>query len=91
MCIVLDYIQKYPLRTKQILGISYEQYQSLLVSAICHPARYAIARHKELENLRESEKVRINALLRWTTTKITYPREYSLNLPHFKEQVLNIY
>ncbi|MBW4632229.1 MAG: hypothetical protein KME30_10090 [Iphinoe sp. HA4291-MV1] len=43
MCIVLDYIQKYPLRTKQILGISYEQYQSFLVSAI--------ARHKELENL----------------------------------------
>ncbi|MBW4631584.1 MAG: hypothetical protein KME30_06700 [Iphinoe sp. HA4291-MV1] len=54
MCIVLDYIQKYPLRTKQILGISYEQYQSLLVSAI--------ARHKELENLTSSGKPRAEPL-----------------------------
>lgn len=34
MCIVLDYIEKYPLRTKQILGISYEEYQSLLNNAM---------------------------------------------------------
>ncbi|MBD2214897.1 hypothetical protein H6G27_34390 [Nostoc linckia FACHB-104] len=29
MCIVLDYIEKYPQRTKQILGISYEQLRPL--------------------------------------------------------------
>ncbi|MBD0265056.1 MAG: hypothetical protein ICV78_20745 [Tolypothrix sp. Co-bin9] len=34
MCIVLDYIEKYPLRTKQILGISYEQLRSLTESSI---------------------------------------------------------
>ena len=34
MSIVFDYIQKYPLRTKQILGISYEQLQLLLNCAL---------------------------------------------------------
>ncbi|MBD0390614.1 MAG: transposase family protein [Nostoc sp. C3-bin3] len=50
---VFDYIQKYPHRTKQILGISYEQLQSLL--------KCAINRHKEIKTELESQKIRINA------------------------------
>ncbi len=50
---VFDYIEKYPLRTKQILGISYEQLQSLLSCAI--------NRHKEIKIKQESQKIRINA------------------------------
>lgn len=53
MSIVFDYIQKYPLRTKQILGISHEQLQSLLNCALnCH---------KEIRDKQESQKIRINA------------------------------
>jgi hypothetical protein len=50
---VFDYIQKYPHRTKQILGISYEQLQSLLNSAL--------NRQQEIRDKQESQKVRINA------------------------------
>ncbi|WP_392530078.1 transposase family protein [Nostoc sp. C117] len=50
---VFDYIQKYPHRTKQILGISYEQLQSLL--------NCAINRYKEIKTKQESQKIRINA------------------------------
>lgn len=50
---VFDYIQKYPLRTKQILGISYEQLQSLL--------NWARQRHQEIKIQQESQKIRINA------------------------------
>lgn len=50
---VFDYIQKYPLRTKQILGISYEQLQSLM--------NCAINRHKEIKAKQENKKIRINA------------------------------
>ena len=46
MCIVTDYIGKYPLRTKQILGISYNQLRTLTASSIL--------RHRELENLKEN-------------------------------------
>jgi hypothetical protein len=53
MCIVFDYIQKYPLRTKQILGMSYEQLQSLL--------NCALNRHQEIRARQESQKIRINA------------------------------
>lgn len=53
MCIVFDYIQKYPLRIKQILGISYEQFQSLLKSAS--------SQHLKIQNEKESQKVRINS------------------------------
>lgn len=53
MCIVLDYIQKYPSRTKQILGISYEQLQSLLKSAT--------EEHLRIKNENEKQKVRVNA------------------------------
>lgn len=50
---VFDYIQKYPLRTKQILGISYEQLQLLL--------NCASKRHQEIKIWQESRKIRINA------------------------------
>ncbi|WP_341528630.1 transposase family protein [Nostoc sp. UHCC 0302] len=50
---VFDYIQKYPHRTKQILGISYEQFQSLL--------NCAINRYKEIKTKQERQKIRINA------------------------------
>ena len=53
MCIVLDYIQKYPSRTKQILGISYEQLQSLIKSAT--------EEHLRIKKENEKQKVRINA------------------------------
>jgi hypothetical protein len=37
MISTFDYIQKYPLRTKQLLGISYEQFTDLVNSAKkCH-------------------------------------------------------
>jgi hypothetical protein len=51
---VFDYIEKYPHRTKQILGISYEQLQTLL--------ECAQKRHKEIKEEQESQKIRINAL-----------------------------
>jgi hypothetical protein len=50
---VFDYIEKYPHRTKQILGISYEQLQSLL--------ECARKRHKEIKTELQSQKTRINA------------------------------
>ncbi|MCC5653215.1 transposase [Nostoc sp. XA013] len=48
-----DYIQKYPHRTKQILGISYEQLQLLWDCAI--------KRHQEIKTKLQSQKIRINA------------------------------
>ncbi|MDZ8137647.1 MAG: transposase family protein [Nostoc sp. DedQUE04] len=51
---VFDYIQNYPHRTKQILGISYEQFQSLL--------KCAIKRHQEIKTKLQSRKIRINAV-----------------------------
>jgi hypothetical protein len=50
---VFDYIQKYPLRTKQILGVSYEQLQSLL--------NCVLKRHQDIKAKQESQKIRINA------------------------------
>lgn len=50
---VFDYIEKYPHRTKQILGISYDQLQSLL--------ECAIKRHKEIKTELQKQKTRINA------------------------------
>lgn len=53
MSIVFDYIQKYPFRTSQNLGIKYNQLQSLLNCALKH--------HKEIIAKQESRKIRINA------------------------------
>ncbi|ALF54862.1 endonuclease DDE [Nostoc piscinale CENA21] len=50
---VFDYIQKYPRRTKQILGISYEQLQKLF--------NCAIKRQQEIKTKLQSQKIRINA------------------------------
>ncbi|MDZ7966689.1 MAG: hypothetical protein RM368_17215 [Nostoc sp. DedSLP03] len=50
---VFDYIQKYPLRTKQILGISYGQLESLL--------NFAFKRHQDIKAKQESQEIRINA------------------------------
>ncbi|QKQ77791.1 hypothetical protein FBB35_13515 [Nostoc sp. TCL240-02] len=50
---VCDYIEKYPHRTKQILGISYKQLQSLL--------NCAIKRHQDIKTKQESQKIRMNA------------------------------
>ncbi|MBD2535849.1 transposase family protein [Nostoc flagelliforme FACHB-838] len=50
---VFDYIEKYPHKTKQILGIRYEQLQSLL--------NCAIKRHQEIKTKQENRKIRINA------------------------------
>jgi len=52
MCIVFDYIQKYPSRTTQILGISYEQFQTL--------SKSASSEHLKIQNEKERQKVRIN-------------------------------
>lgn len=52
MCIVFDYIQKYPSRTKQILGISHEQFQALLESALKEDIK--------IQKEKETQKVRIN-------------------------------
>ncbi|BBD62938.1 hypothetical protein NIES2109_57880 (plasmid) [Nostoc sp. HK-01] len=50
---VFDYIEKYPHRTKQILGISYEQLKSLL--------NCAIKSHQERKTKFQSQKIRINS------------------------------
>ncbi|BAY26419.1 hypothetical protein NIES2100_62350 [Calothrix sp. NIES-2100] len=52
MCIVFNYIQKCPSRTKQILGISHEQFQALLESAL--------KEHIKIQKEKEKEKIRIN-------------------------------
>lgn len=48
----LNYIQEYPHRTKQILGITNRQFQELLAQAEMQ--------HKKLQAERESKKIRIN-------------------------------
>ncbi len=48
-----DYIQKYPERTKRLLGISYQQWQQLTQSAIAY--------FKEQQDVLEKSKVRLNA------------------------------
>ena len=48
----LDYIQEYPHRTKQILGISNEQFQELLNQAEIH--------HNKIQVEIECKKIRIN-------------------------------
>jgi hypothetical protein len=49
----LHYIHKYPLRTKQILGISYNQFLELV--------QQGELSHKERQAKVESTKVRVNA------------------------------
>ena len=49
----LDYIEKYPERTKGLLGISYRQWKELTTRAIAY--------EREQQNMLEKNKVRINA------------------------------
>ena len=49
----LDYIHKYPARSKQILGISYEQFLQLAVQAQ--------SLHQQQQSAIEKTKIRINA------------------------------
>ena len=49
----VDYIEKYPERTKRLLGISYQQWQELTTRAIAYD--------KEQQEKLESSKIRINA------------------------------
>ena len=51
----LDYIQKYPERTKRVLGISYQQWQQL--------TQIAIAEYQEQQNKLENRKKKISRYL----------------------------
>lgn len=52
----LNYIQEYPQRTKQLLGISYDQFFALLAQAEL--------RHTEQQAQKERSKIRLNARMR---------------------------
>lgn len=49
----VDYIEKYPERTKRILGINYQQWKNLVSKAI--------ATYEQQQQKLESRKIRINA------------------------------
>jgi hypothetical protein len=74
---VFDYIEKYPHRTKQILGISYEQLQSLL--------RCAEKRHQEIKVKQESQKIRINASGGGRPTKLSRSEQVCLCLYYLRQ------
>lgn len=74
---VFDYIEKYPQRTKQILGISFYQFQLML--------NCAINRHQELREQRESQKIRINAALRGRPEKLLPQEQVCLCLFYLRQ------
>lgn len=74
---VFDYIEKYPHRTKQILGISYEQLQSLF--------KCAIKRHKEIKTEQSSKKIRINATGGGRPPKLLIPEQVCLCLFYLRQ------
>lgn len=77
MNIVFNYIRKYPLRTKQILGISYEQLQSLLNCAQnCH---------EEIKAKKERQKIRINATGGGRPEKLTVEEQVGLCLFYLRQ------
>jgi hypothetical protein len=73
----LHYIHKYPHRTKQILGISYEQFFLL--------AKQAELRHKEKQAGAERQKVRLNAIGGGRKPKLTIPDEVCLSLFYLRQ------
>ncbi|OUL23020.1 IS5 family transposase [Nostoc sp. RF31YmG] len=73
----LHYIHKYPHRTKQILGISYDQFVLL--------AKQAEVRHKERQCLSEKKKVRINAIGGGRKPKLTIVEEICLSLFYLRQ------
>ena len=62
----VDYIEKYPERTKRLLGISYQEWQELTVVAIAHA--------QQQQEKSESSKIRINALMRREKASINAER-----------------
>lgn len=77
MCIVPDYIEKYPRRTKQILGITYEQLHLLTESSII--------RHRELEKIKEHQKIRINAVGGGRPQKLSFSAQVLLCLFYLRQ------
>jgi len=73
----LHYIHKYPLRTKQILGISYEQFLLLV--------KQAELRQKEKQAETERQKVRLNASGGGRKSKLTIPEEVCLCLFYLRQ------
>ncbi|MBU7583218.1 MAG: transposase, partial [Nostoc sp. TH1S01] len=73
----LHYIHKYPHRTKQILGISYDQFLLLV--------KQAEIRHKEQEFQREEKKIRINAIGGGRKPKLTIAEEICLSLFYLRQ------
>ncbi|WP_242063562.1 transposase family protein [Nostoc sp. FACHB-892] len=74
---VFDYIEKYPHRTKQILGISYERLQTLL--------QCAQKRHKEIKEEQENQKTRINASGGGRPTKLSTSEQVCLCLFYLRQ------
>lgn len=74
---VFDYIEKYPHRTKQILGISYEQLQSLL--------NCARKRHQDIKAKQSSQKIRINAPGGGRPTKLSMNEQVCLCLFYLRQ------
>ncbi|MCC5654169.1 transposase [Nostoc sp. XA013] len=74
---VFDYIEKYPQRTKQILGISYEQLQSLL--------NCAQKRHQDIQAKQSSQKIRINAPGGGRPTKLSMNEQVCLCLFYLRQ------
>ena len=73
----LHYIHKYPHRTKQILGISYDQFLSLV--------KQTEVRHKERQAEAESKKVRLNAVGGGRKPKLTTIEEVCLSLFYLRQ------
>lgn len=74
---VFDYIEKYPQRTKQILGISYEQLQSLL--------NCTQKRHQDIKAKQSSQKIRINAPGGGRPTKLSMNEQVCLCLFYLRQ------
>ncbi|WP_199316786.1 transposase family protein [Chroococcidiopsis sp [FACHB-1243]] len=73
----LYYIQKYQHRTKQILGIDYQQFLELL--------QQAEFKHKEQQALMERTKIRVNLLGGGRKPKLSIPEQVCLCLFYLRQ------
>lgn len=73
----LDYIQKYQHRTKQILGIDYQQFLELL--------QQAELEHKEQQALIEKKKIRVNLPGGGRKPKLSIPEQVCLCLFYLRQ------
>lgn len=73
----LHYIQEYPHRTKQILGITFAQFEDLLAQAERH--------HNELQAERERHKIRVNEKGGGRKPKLEIKEEVCLCLFYFRQ------